>query len=598
MNEKIEDTTGVLGIDFGTTNSKMAYIIMDEPKIVQNSEGKMMTPSVVYFNENGEAIVGESAKQHLVLHPDRTIYSIKRHMGTEYKKQIDKDRYPPEYIAAYIFRKLVKDAENEAGRTFKNVVISVPANYSDGQRQSIKDAAEITGLNVIRMINEPTAAALAYGYREDDEKKILIYDFGGGTFDVSLLTIGNGFFDVDATSGEHQLGGDDIDGRIMDFIGKQIKKERKIDVKKDFAVYQSLREQSEAAKIRLSTVEKTKITVPFIGRDAKQPPFEIELTRSTLEGLVRDLVEKTRGPITQVLNDAGLGKTEIDDVLLVGGVTKMPLVKDFVQKFFGKEPISKVDSYEAVALGAAIASTEEKKEKSKIDVSDVISMSLGVLTADGTISTILDRNTKVPIIRTKQYTNADDFLPEVRVAVYQGEGLYPWECEHLGEFWISIEPKPVHTNKIDVCFDVGEEFGILNVIAKDHDSGSKRSVKLKASGRLSKKEKQKWMEKMVHSGEVDLYIVNRLTREAVSLEVNPNKKISEVLTELKTLGILTGEGMVLFHKNKELNETLSVADIQYNLGDIIEINKKENVMKQTMKPSSDNTVRKKHSKKK
>jgi molecular chaperone DnaK len=593
----VEEIGNILGIDFGTTNSKMAYMLMDEPMVIQNSEGKVMTPSVVYFNKKNKAIVGEHAKQHIILHPDKTIYSIKRHMGTEYKKQIGKERYPPEFIAAHILRKLAKDAESETSREFKNAVISVPANYSDGQRQSIKDAAEIAGLNVLRMINEPTAAALAYGYREDEERKILIYDFGGGTFDVSILTVGNGFFDVDATSGMHRLGGDDMDEQIVDFICKKIKKERKIDVKKNLALYQSLREAAEEAKIKLSTEEKTTINLPFIGKTTKHTPFEIEITRTKFEELILNLIKKTGETIRKALDDAGLDKSEIDDVILVGGTTKIPLVKDFVKKFFNKEPASGIDPYEAVALGTAIASASESKEKSKIDVSDVISMSLGVETADGTISRILESNTKVPIARTKQYTNPHDFMSEVEVAAYQGEGLYPWECEHLGEFWVSLEPKPMWTNNIDICFEVGEEFGILKVTARDRDSGSERSVKLRASGRLSKKEKNKWMKKILSSEGIELYILNRLTMDGVSLSVNPNTKISELKTELKNLGTLSEEGgIMLFHKNKELDEKLSVADINYTFGDIIEINKKETVKKRTNKSLEGKNL-KKHGKK-
>ena len=583
MKETLEETGNILGIDFGTTNSKMAYMIMDEPMVIQNSEGKIMTPSVVYFDRNEKAIAGEQAKQHIILHPNRTVYSIKRHMGTEYRKRIGKASYPPEYIAAHILRKLAKDAESETSRKFKNVVISVPANYSDGQRQAIKDASEIAGLKVLRMINEPTAAALAYGYKEDEDRKILIYDFGGGTFDVSILTVGKGFFDVDATSGEHRLGGDDIDERIMDFVCKKIKKERKKDVKKDLALYQSLKEMAEEAKIKLSTAEKTTINLPFIGNDTKHPPFEMEITRKKFEELIVDLIEKTAQPITQSLDDAGLDKSEIDDVILVGGTTKIPLVKDFVKKFFDREPSGGIDPYEAVALGTAIASTRESKEKSKIDVSDVVSMSLGVLTSDGTISKILDRNTKVPITRKKPYTNPESFMSEVMVGVYQGEGLYPWECEHLGEFWVSVEPKPIFANNIDIGFDIGEDFGILNVTAMDRDSGSKRSVKLKASGRLSKREKNKWMKKMLSFSEVELHILNKLTRDRVSLNVNPDTKISNIKTELKKLGILCEEeGTSLFLKNKELGEKLLVADINYDVSDTIEIDKKEKVEKQTI----------------
>jgi molecular chaperone DnaK len=443
-----------------------------------------LPPSIVYFKSENEVIVGEPAKRNLIVHPERTVSSIKREMGTDFKKKIGRYKFPPEYIGACIFKKLADDAQKRTGKRFVDAVVSVPANYSDSQRQSIKDAAEIAGLHVLRMINEPTAAALAYGIREDRDRKVLIYDFGGGTFDVSILSVASGFFDVDTSAGEHRLGGDDIDACIEEYVGKRLYGQFGVDVKKDLALHATLREASEEAKIALSSVDSTTINIPFVA--ANKPPFSMVLTRAQLNSMISDLIERTKKPVEQALNDASLEKSEIDDILLVGGTTLIPAVREFVTQYFGKEPL-KGDPYEAVALGAAIAGTEFIAEKSRtaknIEISDVISSSLGVEIADGTISKIIERNTKIPIVRTRNYTNAMDFVDKVVIPVYQGEGEHPEENEFLGEFWISIEPMPWHQNKIEVTFEVGKEFGILNVTAKDTDSGNQRTVKLEARSR-------------------------------------------------------------------------------------------------------------------
>ncbi|TAN45899.1 MAG: molecular chaperone DnaK, partial [Candidatus Methanoperedens sp.] len=403
----------IIGIDFGTTNSKMAYLLLDEPTIIENNEGKKITPSIVYFKNEDEAVVGELAKRNMIVYPENTVVSIKREMGTDFKKKIGRHKFPPEYIGAQIFKKLADDAKIRLGKTFNDVVVSVPANYSDSQRQSIKDAAEIAGLNVLRMINEPTAAALAYGIREDRDRKVLVYDFGGGTFDVSILSISSGFFDVDASAGEHRLGGDDIDTRIVEYLSKKAYEQLGIDVKKDLSLLATVRETSEEAKIALSCNESTMISIPFA---ASKAPFNTILTRIQLNGMISDLIERTKKPIEQALDDASFEKNEIDDILLVGGTTLIPAVREFVTQYFGKEPVKGPDPYEAVALGAAVAGMEYGKEKSTIarnlEISDVISSSLGVLMADDTVNKILERNTKIPIVRTGNYTNVADFTHE------------------------------------------------------------------------------------------------------------------------------------------------------------------------------------------
>jgi len=561
----------ILGIDFGTTNSKMAYILLDEPVMIENSEGKKITPSIVYFKNEDEVAVGEMAKRNLIVNPENTVSSIKREMGSDFKKKIGRHKFPPEYIGAHIFKKLADDAEKQIGKKFTEAVVSVPANYSDGQRQAIKDAAEIAGINILRLINEPTAAALAYGIREDRDRRVLVYDFGGGTFDVSILSVSSGFFDVDSSAGEHKLGGDDIDARIEEHVSKKLYGQMGIDVKKDLALHATLREASEEAKIALSTSESTTINIPFVA--ANKPPFSMVLTRIELNRMITDLIERTRKPIEQALEDASLNKNEIDDILLVGGTTLIPAVREFVTQYFGKEPL-KGDPYEAVALGAAVASMEYGKEKSNktknIEISDVISSSLGIYVADGTITKILDRNTKIPIARTRNFTNAGDFTDEVIVKVFQGEGETPDECEHLGDFWISVEPVPKHQDMIDVTFEVGKEFGILHVTAIEKISGSKRSVKMEARSRLSKKEKSKWMKKMLDMESIEVNVENIETRDTLTLYLNPTQTIWDIKKELKEIGLMTDNDFIFFD-DIELQDEEKIAKTKITQGSTLEI---------------------------
>ena len=565
----------ILGIDFGTTNTKMAYMLLDEPMIIENSEGKKFTPSVVYFKSENEYEVGEIAKRNMLVHPDRTVYSIKREMGTGFKKKIGRYKFPAEYIGACIFKRVKDDAEKQTGKKFIDVVVSVPANYSDGQRQSIKDAAEIAGLNVLRLINEPTAAALAYGIRErddgDSDRRVLVYDFGGGTFDVSVLSVSSGFFDVDASGGEHRLGGDDIDARIEEQVIKELEEEFGVDVKNDLALRATIREAAEAAKIALSSTDRTTINIPFVAPD--KPPFSMTLTRAELNRMISDIIERTKKPIEQALNDASLEKDEIDDILLVGGTTLIPAVREFVTEYFGKEPL-KGDPYEAVALGTAIASAEFIKEKSRfaknIEISDVISSSLGVETADGTISRIIERNTKIPIARTRNYTNAWSYVDKVVIPVYQGEGLYPEDNEFLGEFWISIEPMPINQNRIYVTFEVGKEFGILNVTARDVDSGNQRTVKLEARSRLSKKDKNKWMKKLLGVEGIHVSIVNTSKEITLDYYLNPSSTIEDLKRELKEKAIM-GDNDGLIHDDEELEDSMRISDLNLASGSVIEV---------------------------
>ena len=565
----------ILGIDFGTTNSKMAYMLLDEPLMIQNSEGKTMMPSTVYFKKENEVDVGEIAKRNIIVHPERTINSIKKEMGTDFKKKVGRYKFPPEYIAAQIFKKLSDDAEQRLGKRFRDAVVSVPANYSDGQRQSIKDSAEIAGLNVLRLINEPTAAALAYGIREDRDRRVLVYDFGGGTFDVTILTVSSGFFDVDASAGEHKLGGDDIDARIEEHVADKLSEQFGINLDRDLALRSTLREASEEAKIALSSAKSTVINIPFVAEN--KPPFSMELTQAELNSMISDLIRRTKKPIEQALNDASLEKNEIDDILLVGGTTLIPAVREFVVQYFEKEPL-KGDPYEAVALGTAIAGTEFVKIKSgvakNIEISDVISSSLGVVTADERISRILERNTKIPIERTRNYTNPWDFIDKVKIPVYQGEGELPEENEFLGEFWISIEPMPIFQNKIDVTFEVGKEFGILHVTAKDKESGNQRTVKMEARSRLSKKEKNKWMKKLLGVESVQVNIINLSTDDTLALYLNPWETVFDLKQELLKKGIM-GENETIFCNDIELDDEQKISDTNMETGISIEIRQKD-----------------------
>jgi len=529
----------ILGIDFGTTNSKMAYMLLDDPKIIENREGQTITPSIVHFKSEDTFTVGEPAKRNLVVYPDRVVSSIKREMGTDYKKKVGRHKFPPEYIGALIFKKLIDDAEFRLGKKFIDAVVSVPANYTDSQRQSIRDAAEIAGVNVLRLINEPTAAALAYGIREDRDRKVLVYDFGGGTFDVSILSVSSGFFDVDASTGEHRLGGDDIDALIIEHVTKKLRRQLGIDAKKDLALLATLKEAAEEAKIALSTVESTTINIPFAA--SGKPPFSMVLKRETLNGLLKDLIERTIIPVEQALKDASLEKSEIDDILLVGGTTLIPAVRQFVTEYFGKEPLAG-DPYTAVALGAAIVGTEYGRENARmaknIEISDVVSCSLGIRVFDGTLSKVIERNTKIPISRTRNYTNAGDFSDEVIIPVYQGDEEIAEDNEYLGEFWISIEPLPMLQNSIDVTFEVGEEFGILHVTAFDATSGNQRTVKLESRSRLSKKEKNKWMKKLVGVESIHVDIKNKPGKVTLDLFLNPSGTISDLKRELLRRGLI------------------------------------------------------------
>ncbi len=586
----------VIGIDFGTTNSGIAFIEFDEPMIIENNENERVTPSVVYFKEGGDVVAGSAAKRNIIANPERTVASIKRYMGTDHKVRIGDESYPPEYVAAHIIKKLVSDAEKRIGTPITDVIITVPAYFMDSQRQAVKDAGEIAGLNVRGILNEPTAAALAFGFKgEDEERRILVYDFGGGTFDVSVLSIGGGFYDVDATSGDNHLGGDDIDSRLEEFIINKIREKHKIDLinkkKGDRSVLQSIREEAERVKIELSDKERATVNLPYLSKSKQGAPiaFSYTLTRQEFNELIFDFIERTRKPVEQALDDAALHPDEIDDILMVGGTTYIPAVQEFVRDFFGKEPEHRIDPIEVVSLGAAVATLKDgvKENVGKgggkgeekgisgtirrpVEISDVTSRSIGVSVADGTVSKIISRNTKIPVIQTKPFTNAGDYADEVIIEVYQGESLYPEEEGYLGEFWIDIEPKPAGESKIDISFAIGEEFGILHVTAKDHDSGNERTVKMEAVGRLTKRAKNKWMRKMLNTYAIEVTVENIDTRDVLEYYLNPSATIRDVRQDLMKKGILS-EGMNIFCDDEALDDESLVRDLNITDGSTLEL---------------------------
>ncbi len=586
----------VIGIDFGTTNSGIAFIEFDEPTIIENNENERVTPSAVYFKEGGDVVVGSAAKRNIIANPERTVASIKRYMGTDHKVRIGNESYPPEYVAAHIIKKLVSDAEKRIGTPITDVIITVPAYFMDSQRQAVKDAGEIAGLNVRGILNEPTAAALAFGFEGgDEERRILVYDFGGGTFDVSVLSIGGGFYDVDATSGDNHLGGDDIDSRLEEFIIDKILEKHKIDLMNEAdvnrSVLQSIREEAERVKIELSDKERATVNLPYLSKSKQGAPiaFSYTLTRQEFNELIFDFIERTRNPMKQALDDAALHPDEIDDILMVGGTTYIPAVQEFVRDFFGKEPEHKIDPIEVVSLGAAVATLKDgvkendEKDRGKevekgisgtirrpVEISDVTSRSIGVSVADGTVSKIISRNTKIPVAQTKPFTNARDYSDEVIIEVYQGESLYPEEGGYLGEFWIDIEPKPAGESEIDVSFAIGEEFGILHVTAKDHDSGNERTVKMEAVGRLTKRAKNKWMRKMLNTYAIEVTVENIDTRDVLDYYLNPSATIQDVRRDLMKKGILS-EGMGIFCDDEALDDESLVRDLNITDGSTLEL---------------------------
>ena len=489
-----------IGIDLGTTNSVVAVMEGGKPTVIANAEGSRTTPSIVGFSKSGERLVGQLAKRQAILNPDRTIISIKRHMGEDYKKNIDGKDYTPQEISAMILRKLADDASNYLGEKVTSAVITVPAYFNDAQRQATKDAGKIAGLDVLRIVNEPTAAALAYGLEKDKTEKVLVFDLGGGTFDVSILEIGDGVHEVLSTSGDTHLGGDDFDQKVMDWLCDEFKKQEGIDLKNDKQAMQRLKEAAEKAKCELSSVVETNINLPFITADANGPKhLDISLTRAKFEELCHDLLERCKTPVERAIKDAGISKNDINEVVLVGGSTRIPAVQALVKDYTGKEPNQSVNPDEVVAVGAAIQAGVLAGEVKDIVLLDVTPLTLGIETLGGVMTPLVQRNTTIPVSKSQVFSTADDNQTAVDIHVLQGERPMARDNKSLGMFRLDgIPPAMKGMPQIEVTFDIDAN-GIVNVTAKDKATNKEQKITITNSSNLSEAD----IDKMVKEAEAN-----------------------------------------------------------------------------------------------
>ena len=519
----------IIGIDLGTTNSCVAVFEGSEPIVIPNPEGARTTPSVIAFTKTGERLIGQVAKRQAITNPDRTIISIKREMGTSYKKEIDGKNYTPQEFSAMVLQKLKADAEAYLGSSVTQAVITVPAYFTDAQRQATKDAGRSAGLDVLRIINEPTAAALAYGMDKEADQKILVFDLGGGTFDVSILEISDGVFEVLATKGNNRLGGDDFDQRIIDWMVKKFQAENGVDLRNDKMVMQRLKEAAEKAKIELSGMTSTNINLPFITATAAGPlHFDATLTRAEFDRLTADLVENTMGPTRDALRDAGISVGEIDKVLLVGGSTRIPAVQDAVKKFIGKDPFKGINPDECVAIGAAIQGGVLGGDVKDLLLLDVTPLSLGIETLGGVFNKIIERNTTIPVKKSQVYSTAADGQTSVQIHVLQGEREMAAYNTTLGEFILDgIPAAPRGVPQIEVTFDIDAN-GIVNVSAKDLGTGKEQHVTIQSSTNMSKEDIEKAVKDAERFAEED-----RKAKDAVDTK---NRADSLIFQSEKTLG--------------------------------------------------------------
>ena len=518
----------IVGIDLGTTRSAVASVEDGEPKILENSEGERVTPSVVGFDD-GERLVGKPAKNQLMTNEENTVKSIKRHMGEDYEVDLDGDDYTPQQISSMILQKLKNDAEDKLGDDVEKAVITVPAHFNDAQRQATKDAGEIAGLEVERILNEPTAAALAYGLDDESEKTVLVYDFGGGTFDVTVLEMGDGIYEVQSTEGDNDLGGDDFDSEIIDWVLEKFEEENGIDLSNEDEAMQRIRENAEEAKKELSSRKQTTINIPFIHQeDGETYNIDYELTRSKFEDLVEDLVQRTTEPTETAIEDAGISKGDIDDVILVGGTTRVPAVREHVQAITGMKPDQSVNPAEAVAQGAAIQAGSISGEMDDMLLLDVAPLSLGVEVKGGLTETLIEKNTTIPAEESKTFTTAQDNQSMVTVHVVQGEREMAQDNKSLGQFNLQgLPPAPAGQPQIEVTFEIDAD-GILNVSAEEQQSGEEASISIDDTSRLDEDEIEEMKEQAEKHEEED-----KLKREFIETKNKADQMTSQAETQLE-----------------------------------------------------------------